>query len=80
MKTRSYARRAVAEAVPADPQRIMKRGEVAALFGVSPVRVDQLSAQGAIRKVKLPGLSRALGFVAAEVYELLAKRQIGGAA
>lgn len=63
------------QTVPQDPQRIMKRGEVAALFGISRIRVDQLAAKGILRKVTLPGLSRSLGFIEAEVRELLVRRQ-----
>ena len=58
-----------------DRQRIMKRAEVAKLFGVSVIRIDQLAARGILRKIKLPGLSRALGFVEGEVRALLAVRQ-----
>jgi predicted DNA-binding transcriptional regulator AlpA len=74
MATQSV-RKAVSAEAPADPMRIMKRAEVAALFGVSRVRVDQIAAKGILRKVRLPGLSRSLGFVEAEVRELLLKRQ-----
>lgn len=66
--------------VSVDPMRIMKRAEVAALFQVSKIRIDQLATAGILRKVMLPGLSRSLGFVAEEVYALLEKRQNGGAA
>ena len=62
------------EKIPADPLRIMKRGEVAKLFGVSMIRIDQLAAKGILRKVMLPGLSRSLGFVESEVRALLVKR------
>ena len=77
---RSFLKKTVAVTAPADPKRILKRGEVAKLFGISRVRVDQLAAKGILRKVMLPGLSRSLGFVAEEVYALLQKRQNGGAA
>lgn len=72
---RRYVRKVVKVEAPADPMRIMKRGEVAKLYGISKIRVDQLSAKGILRKVTLPGLSRSLGFIEAEVRELLLKRQ-----
>lgn len=72
---RKKVRKFVAGALPTDPMRIMKRGEVAALFGISRVRVDQIAAKGILRRVTLPGLSRSLGFIEAEVRELLLKRQ-----
>ncbi len=77
---RKYIRKTVKAEAPADPMRIMKRGEVAKLFGVSMIRIDQLAAKGVLRKVMLPGVSRSLGFVESEVRALLVKRQEGGAA
>ena len=71
----SYIRKAVKAEASVDPMRIMKRGEVAKLFGISRVRVDQLASAGILRRVKLVGLSRSLGFVAEEVYALLEQRQ-----
>lgn len=71
---RRYTKHAVPESAPADPMRIMKRGEVAALFGVTRQRVDQLASAHILRRVLLPGLSRSLGFVASEVFSLLEKR------
>ena len=58
-----------------DPDRVMSRGDVAILFGVSKTRVDQISKTGVLRRVMLPGLSRSLGYVTSEVRALLAKRQ-----
>ncbi len=60
---------------PTDYIRIIKRQQVAKMFGVSVVRIDQLTSMGILRKVKLPGISRAMGFVEAEVRELLLRRQ-----
>jgi len=76
MNTKNSRKVAAAKA-PTDPLRIMKRSEVAALFGVSLIRVDQLAAKGILRKVKLEGLARSLGFVAEEVYMTLANRPKG---
>lgn len=81
-RRKTTAHKATASETQNDPMRILKRGEVATLLGVSTIRIDQLSrsAEGPLRKVRLPGVSRAVGFVASEVYELLTKRQTGGAA
>lgn len=60
---------------PTDYIRIIKRQQVAKMFGLSVIRIDQLATMGILRKVKFEGLSRAVGFVEAEVRELLLKRQ-----
>ncbi len=75
-----FLKKAVTAAVPMDPLHLMKRGEVARLLNLSMVRIDQLAARGVLRKVTLPGLSRASGFCEGEVRELLVRRQEGGAA
>ncbi len=72
---RKYVGKSVAVAMPTDPMRLMRRGEVACLLNLSVIRIDQLSKLGVLRKVRFPGVSRSSGFVAAEVYDLLAKRQ-----
>ncbi len=68
-------RKSVHVEAPTDSMRLMRRGEVAGLLGLSVIRIDQLSKIGVLRKVRFPGVSRSSGFVAAEVYDLLAKRQ-----
>ena len=61
--------------------RILKRGDVAELLGVSVVRVDQLARMGSLHKVPpLPGVSRSLGFLEGEVTALLLRRLESGAA
>lgn len=55
-----------------EPLRIMKRKEVAALFGVKERTVDLWAAQGLLHKRTMPGRSRAIGFSSLEVHELLA--------
>ena len=76
MKKRRVARMVfVPDDEPTDYIRIIKRQQVAKMFGVSAVRIDQLASMGVLRKVKLPGISRAMGFVEAEVRELLLRRQ-----
>ena len=60
---------------PVDHVRIMRRGKVARLFDVTPQRVDQLARAGVLRKIRLPGCTRALGFLEKEVRELLVRRQ-----
>ena len=59
---------------PTDYIRIIKRQQVAKMFGLSVIRIDQLAKMGILRKVQFPGISRAIGFVEAEVRELLLKR------
>lgn len=73
--SRRYVRKSIQAETSADSMRLMRRGEVAGLLGLSVIRIDQLSKLGVLRKVRFPGVSRSSGFVAAEVYELLVKRQ-----
>ncbi len=73
--SRRYVKKSIQAEAPEDSMRLMRRGEVAHLLNLSVIRIDQLSKLGVLRKVVFPGVSRSSGFVAAEVYELLAKRQ-----
>jgi hypothetical protein len=55
-------------------RRIVHRAEAAKIFGCSLRLIDRLSAQGALRKVRLPGRQRAAGFVEQEVLALMDER------
>ena len=44
------------------PPRILRRPEVARLFGVTPKRIDQLALQGLLKRIYLPGTKKALGY------------------
>lgn len=61
----------LAETAPALPDRIVSRGNVAERFGKSVRAVDQWAARGLLRKVRLPGSSRAVGFRLSDVEQLL---------
>lgn len=50
--------------------RVISRPEVAELLGVSRTRVDQLARRGAIEKIMVKGISRAIGFSEASVRSL----------
>lgn len=54
------------------PARIIRRMEVARRLGRSPRAVDRLAAEGALRKVLLPGRTRAAGFRESDVAALIA--------
>ncbi len=60
----------IAPALP-DSNRIMRRGEASKVLGRSVRALDLLAKQGHLRKVLLPGRTRAGGFVAADVFALL---------
>ena len=55
----------------AAPERILSRAEVARRFNKTDRTVDQWARRGVLRKVRLPGSSRAVGFRASEVDALL---------
>lgn len=55
----------------AAPERILSRAEVACRFNKTDRTVDQWARLGILRKVRLPGSSRAVGFRASEVDALL---------
>ena len=65
-------------ATPPQPDRILSRSEVAALFGRSLRFVDKLATEGVFRKVTLPGRRRGCGFRSREVDGLLAGRETIG--
>lgn len=51
--------------------RLLRRREVAKLLNVNQRTVDNLSASGALPRVKLPGRSRSVGFREADVIALI---------
>ena len=53
------------------PERLIKRVEVARRLGLCPRSVDNLSADGALKPVRLPGRMRAVGFRESDVRALL---------
>lgn len=55
----------------ARPPRVLKRREAATRLGGSLRFVDQLSRNGTLRKGKLPGRQRAIGFPEADVNALI---------
>ena len=61
--------------VPAAPEspRILRRRQVAERLGRSLRSVDLLSKQRILHKVKLPGRTRAAGFMSTEIDRLLAE-------
>jgi hypothetical protein len=54
--------------------RLLRRAEVANRLGRSPRAVDMLGAQGILRRVRLPGRTRAAGFLESEIAALLEAR------
>lgn len=58
--------------------RIMRRSEVAKVLSRSTRAVDLLAEQGHLRKVRLPGRTRAGGFLASDVYALIGAGGDGG--
>jgi DNA-directed RNA polymerase specialized sigma24 family protein len=61
----------LAESTAPAPERIITRAEVAERFRKSVRAVDQWAKRGMLRKVRLPGSSRAVGFCLSEVENLL---------
>ncbi len=61
------------EITPAQPDtnRIMRPTEVGKVLSRSVRAVHLLAAQGYLRKIRLPGRTRAGGFLASDVYKLL---------
>ena len=51
--------------------RIMKRNEVAALFGVSARAIDKLAKEGTLRRIVFPNRTRSGGFLKSEVMQVL---------
>jgi hypothetical protein len=60
----------IAPALP-DSNRIMRRGEASKVLGRTVRAIDMLAQQGHLKKVLLPGRTRAGGFLAADVFALL---------
>ena len=61
---------------PATPEtdRVVRRGEAARILARSPRAVDRLAADGALRRVMLPGRTRAAGFRLRDVQALIEGR------
>ena len=57
-------------------QHILVRAEVAKRFGRSIRFVDSLAKDGTLRRVKLPGRTRACGFLADEVDRLMTGEEV----
>jgi len=62
---------ATASAAP-EPDRIVRRGEVARLLARSQRFVDRLAHDGTLARVKLPGRHRGAGFRLSAVQSLIA--------
>lgn len=70
----SEQRKAVLDAALAAPTkkanvmpRIIRRDEAAQLLGVGVKRIDQLARANILRRITVPGTSRAIGFAEASV-------------
>lgn len=61
------------------PSRILSRTEVGKLLGVSAKRIDQLAQQGTLRRIVMPGCSRAIGFSSEDIQKITAGAMDGGA-
>lgn len=58
------------EAMP----RVLKRPEVARLLGLSAKRIDQLTRNGALKKIAVPGQTRSIGFCETSVRNFIVGR------
>ena len=70
--------RELAQEIPAtqtDSNRIMRRAEAGKILGRSARAIDLLAKQGHLKKVHFPGRTRAGGFLATDVFALLAYRK-----
>ncbi len=61
----------VLSAQESKPDRLLKRRDVALVLGVSSRSVDLYAQRGILRRVRIPGQSRASGFLESEVADLL---------
>lgn len=57
--------------------RIIRRDEVARLLGVSVKRIDQLARANVLRRITVPGTSRAIGFAEASVRAIVEEKTEG---
>ena len=62
--------------VETKPDRVVRRQETAARFGVSPKTVDLWVRTGYLTPVKFPGKDRAVGFRESEVSRLITGEQV----
>jgi hypothetical protein len=60
---RPLIERELPQAIP----RIIRREEAAQYLGVGVKRVDQLSYSGVLKRIKIPGTSRAIGISEASI-------------
>lgn len=74
---RNHGREPEAECARAAPEkRVLSRKEVAQRFNRSLRFVDDLGKAGVLRRVTLPGRTRACGFLAEEVERLIAGEEV----
>lgn len=57
--------------------RLLRRPEVAKLLSVSVKRIDQLALQGTLRRITLPGTSRASGYREEDIRAIVEGREAG---
>jgi len=57
--------------------KVFSRVEAGQILGVSPKRIDQLTATGALKKVFAPNTSRAIGITHESLHALATGRQQG---
>lgn len=67
-----FAELVEAKITPAADDRIISRAEAAKRFGVTVHTIDDWARAGALKKIRLPGLSRSCGISARAVDMLLA--------
>ena len=60
------------ETKPASTPRLLRRAEVARLLSRTTRSVDHLARDGVLKRVSLPGRSRAAGFRESDVLDLIA--------
>lgn len=60
---------------PKSEPRLVRRADAARRFSISPRSIDRWAKEGLIKKVTLPGRSRASGFNVADIEALIAPQE-----
>lgn len=58
--------------------RVIRRDEAAQLLGVSVKRIDQLSRAKILKRITIPGCSRAIGLTEASIRAIVEGQEEGG--